>query len=147
MKDSAKPDLKARFPFDNLKDGGMTLGQVDGEDVILARRGDELFAVGAACTHYHGPLAEGLLVDETVRCPWHHACFSLRTGEALRAPALDPIACWRVERIGDEVYVREKLAEAHPKATLGTETSHKLPSSIVILSLIHISEPTRRTPI
>ena len=69
MEDSAKPDLKAGFPFDNLKDGGMILGQVDGEDVILARRGDELFAVGAACTHYHGPLAEGLLVDETVRCP------------------------------------------------------------------------------
>ena len=92
MEDSAKPDLKAGFPFDNLKDGGMILGQVDGEDVILARRGDELFAVGAACTHYHGPLAEGLIVGETVRCPWHHACFSLRTGEALRAPALDPIA-------------------------------------------------------
>ncbi|HZM09647.1 MAG TPA: FAD-dependent oxidoreductase [Candidatus Limnocylindrales bacterium] len=133
MEESAKPDLKAGFPFDKLKDGGMILGHVDGEDVILARRGDELFAVGAACTHYHGPLAQGLLVDETVRCPWHHACFSLRTGEALRAPALDPIACWRVERIGDEVYVREKLAEAHPKATLGTETSHKLPSSIVII--------------
>jgi nitrite reductase/ring-hydroxylating ferredoxin subunit len=111
----------------------MILGQVDGEDVILVRRGDKLFAVGAACTHYHGPLAEGLIVGETVRCPWHHACFSLRTGEALRAPALDPVACWRVERIGDEAYVREKLASPTPKATLGTQTSHNLPSSIVII--------------
>ena len=133
MEDSAKPDLKAGFPFDKLKDGGMILGQVDGEDVILVRRGDKLFAVGAACTHYHGPLAEGLIVGETVRCPWHHACFSLRTGEALRAPALDPVACWRVERIGDEAYVREKLAAPTPKATLGTQTSHNLPSSIVII--------------
>jgi NADPH-dependent 2,4-dienoyl-CoA reductase/sulfur reductase-like enzyme/nitrite reductase/ring-hydroxylating ferredoxin subunit len=133
MEDSAKPDLKVGFPFDKLKDGGMILGQVDGEDVILARRGDELFAVGAACTHYHGPLAEGLLVDETVRCPWHHACFSLRTGEALRAPALDPIACWRVERIGDKAYVREKFTEVHPKATFGTPASYKPPSSIVII--------------
>src|SRR5664279_1076613 len=114
MKDSAKPDLKARFPFDNLKDGGMTLGQVDGEDVILARRGDELFAVGAACTHYHGPLAEGLLVDETVRCPWHHACFSLRTGEALRAPALDPVSCWHVEQRDGAVYVGTKVEAAAP---------------------------------
>jgi NADPH-dependent 2,4-dienoyl-CoA reductase/sulfur reductase-like enzyme/nitrite reductase/ring-hydroxylating ferredoxin subunit len=133
MEDSAEPDLKAGFPFDNLKDGGMIMGQVDGEDVILARRGDELFAVGAACTHYHGSLAEGLLVDETVRCPWHHACFSLRTGEALRAPALDSIACWRVEKIGDKAYVREKLVAVHPKTTVGAQTSHKLPSSIVII--------------
>lgn len=133
MEDSANPDLKAGFPFDKLKDGGMILGQVDGEDVILARRGDELFAVGAACTHYHGPLADGLVVGETVRCPWHHACFSLRTGEALRAPALDPIQCWRVERIGDKAYVREKLAEPGPKAKLGTRASRKLPSSVVII--------------
>ena len=105
MENSAKPDLKAGFPVDNLPDGGMILGQADGEDVVLARRGDEFFAVGASCTHYHGPLADGLVVGETVRCPWHHACFSLRTGEALRAPALDPIASWRVERIGDKVHV------------------------------------------
>jgi apoptosis-inducing factor 3 len=133
MEDSAKPDLKAGFPFDKLKDGGMILGQVDGEEVILARRGDQLFAVGAACTHYHGPLAEGLIVDETVRCPWHHACFSLRTGEALRAPALDPIACWRVKRIGDKAYVREKLPPERPKPMLGSPNSRNLPASVVII--------------
>ena len=95
------------FALDGLPDGGMVLGRVDTEDAILVRQGDRLFAVGAHCTHYHGPLADGLVVGETVRCPWHHASFSLRTGEALRAPALDPISSWRVERVGDMAYARE----------------------------------------
>jgi len=115
MTDTSKPDFKIGFPADNLPDGGVVAGQVDGEDVILARRDDEFFAVGAFCTHYHGPLADGLVVEDTVRCPWHHACFSLRTGEALRAPALDPIPCWRVEKADNTIYVREKLAVAAAK--------------------------------
>ncbi|MEO9067765.1 MAG: Rieske 2Fe-2S domain-containing protein, partial [Caldimonas sp.] len=68
--------------------------------MILVRQGEVIHAVGAICTHYGAPLADGLLVEDTVRCPWHHACFSLRSGEVLRAPALTPIACWKVEQRG-----------------------------------------------
>jgi len=107
-----KPDLNAGVPFAGIPDGGTLLGSAGGEDVVLIRRGEDLFAVGAYCSHYHGPLAQGLVVGETLRCPLHHACFSLRTGEALRAPALDPISCWRVERIGDTVFVRGQMASA-----------------------------------
>src|ERR1044071_3249731 len=128
MPDSPKPDFKDGFPVNTLPDGGMVAGQLDGEDVLLARRGDEFFAVGAFCTHYHGPLADGLMVGETVRCPWHHACFSLRTGEALRAPALDPIARWKTEKVGDKVFIREKLAEPTPKSA-----PNSAPNSVVIV--------------
>lgn len=93
MGDSAKPDLTKGVPLASIPDGGKLLGTVGEEEVLLVRHGMELFAVGAHCTHYQGPLAEGLVVGDEVRCPWHHACFSLRTGEALRAPALDPIQC------------------------------------------------------
>jgi NADPH-dependent 2,4-dienoyl-CoA reductase/sulfur reductase-like enzyme/nitrite reductase/ring-hydroxylating ferredoxin subunit len=113
-----KPDFRNGFSVRDLPDGGMVLGQVDAEDVILVRRGGEFFALGAVCTHYHGPLSDGLVVGDTVRCPWHHACFSLRTGEALRAPALDPISCWRVEKVGDKAFVREKLAQPAAKTAV-----------------------------
>jgi NADPH-dependent 2,4-dienoyl-CoA reductase/sulfur reductase-like enzyme/nitrite reductase/ring-hydroxylating ferredoxin subunit len=122
-----KTDLTKGVDAGSLADGGLLLGTVAGEDVVLARSGDEFFAVGAECTHYHGPLAEGLVVGDSVRCPWHHACFSLRNGEALRAPALDPVACWRVEREGGRVFVREKQ---NPEAA--TLAKHG-PTAIVIV--------------
>ena len=102
------PDLSSGIAITDLADGAMLLGHADGESVLLARRGDEIFAIGATCTHYGGPLAEGLLVEDTVRCPWHHACFSLRTGEPVGAPALNPVACWRVQRTGDRVRVSDR---------------------------------------
>ena len=104
------PDLTLGLATDTLADGKMLAGHVGEDAVLLARRGNEFFAIGATCTHYNGPLAEGLMVDDTVRCPWHHACFSLRTGEAVRAPALSPVACWSTELRGDKVFVREKAA-------------------------------------
>ena len=129
---ASRPDLGEGIVISALPDDGMLLGHVAGEDVLLARAGDDLFAVGAHCTHYHGPLVDGLVVGDTVRCPWHHACFSLRSGEALRAPALDPIACWRVERQGEMAFVREKLPESRTSPAVVTRTRQP-PSSVVIV--------------
>ena len=124
------PDLVQGVALSTIADGAMLLGHAHGESALLARRGDELFAVGNACTHYGAPLNEGLLVDDTVRCPWHHACFSLRTGAALRAPALNPVSCWRVEQRDGMMYVREKLetiAQPPPMPAAG------IPESVVIV--------------
>src|SRR5712671_4442506 len=124
------PDFGQGIRFGDPAEGSMILGHVAGEAVVLARTGGALFAIGAECTHYHGPLAEGMLVADTVRCPWHHACFNLRTGEALRAPALNPVARWRVEQQDGKIYVREKLepAERGARTAIGA-----VPESIVIL--------------
>ena len=110
------PDLSGGTPIDGLADGAMIRGHVGEDEVVLARSGSEFFAVGARCTHYRGRLDRGLIVGDTVRCPLHHACFSLRTGDALRAPAFDPISRWRVEVAGDTAFVREKLTSAPASA-------------------------------
>jgi NADPH-dependent 2,4-dienoyl-CoA reductase/sulfur reductase-like enzyme/nitrite reductase/ring-hydroxylating ferredoxin subunit len=133
------PDFAEGVELLSIPDGGMLLGHARGEPVLLVRRGQEAFAIGAICTHYGAPLADGLLVGDTICCPWHHACFSLRTGEALRAPALDPVACWRVEQgrdvarhiaPTDAVFVREKFEPAlPPPATPGPN----MPNSVVIV--------------
>jgi NADPH-dependent 2,4-dienoyl-CoA reductase/sulfur reductase-like enzyme/nitrite reductase/ring-hydroxylating ferredoxin subunit len=128
--DASGPDLAQGIAIADLPDGGRLLGHRDGEPVLLVRRGEEIFAVAAACSHYGGPLAEGLIVDETVRCPWHHACFDLRTGEALRAPALTPLGCWSVEQRGDRIIVGEKRKKLSPAPRAGDSGT---PNSIVIV--------------
>src|SRR5438067_8408774 len=102
------PNLASGVDFEILKENSPLLGHVDGEAVILIRQGENVFAIGATCTHYQGPLAEGLVAGETIRCPWHHARFSLRSGEAEGAPALNPIACFTVQREGEKVSVDRK---------------------------------------
>jgi NADPH-dependent 2,4-dienoyl-CoA reductase/sulfur reductase-like enzyme/nitrite reductase/ring-hydroxylating ferredoxin subunit len=125
------PDLTQGIDIAQLPEGGKLAGHVGGEEVLLVREGGEIFAVGAHCTHYHGPLVEGLVVDGTVRCPWHHACFDLRTGEAVRAPALSPVACWLVEQQGGKIFVRGKREQPAP-APRG-QSFGKAPDRIVIV--------------
>ncbi|HTP46308.1 MAG TPA: FAD-dependent oxidoreductase, partial [Casimicrobiaceae bacterium] len=123
------PDLGAGVVMDTIADGSMLAGHVGEQAVLLARRGSEFFALDATCTHYGGPLAEGLIVGETVRCPWHHACFSLRTGEALHAPALSALGCWSVEARDGKVFVRKRVP-AEPAVRVRARES---PRSVVII--------------
>jgi NADPH-dependent 2,4-dienoyl-CoA reductase/sulfur reductase-like enzyme/nitrite reductase/ring-hydroxylating ferredoxin subunit len=122
------PDLAKGVPLAGLEDGKLVVGHANGEAIVLARQGREVFVVGATCTHYSGPLGEGLLVDGTIRCPWHHACFDLRSGEPLRAPALNPIPCFDVSVDGGVVRVGQRKPEAKPSAS-----TRAAPARIVIV--------------
>ena len=128
----AGPDLRAGIPAGDVPDGGSLAGHVGDQAVLLVRRGAEWFAIGAVCSHYSGPLQDGLIVGDTVRCPWHHACFSLRTGAAIRPPALNDLPCWRVEERSGKVYVTGKAeprSGQNPTAS-GTRAN---PASVVII--------------
>src|SRR5438045_1084869 len=121
------PDFEQGCEIAKLSEGEMLLGHASGEAILVARRGDELFAIGATCTHYGGPLAEGLMVDCTVRCPWHHARFDLRTGEAIAAPALNNVTRYKIDKRREQFFVTGKIDERpvrKPKSS---------PASVVIV--------------
>src|SRR5262244_4335684 len=121
------PDFEKGYKAENVRDGEMLLGHAFGEPILVARRGDDLFAIGATCTHYGGPLAKGLMVDCTVHCPWHHARFDLHTGEAIAAPALNDLACYNVEKRGERLFVTGKTNKKP------TRTPKSSPTSVVIV--------------
>src|SRR5438270_11452733 len=121
------PDFEQGCEIAKLSEGEMLLGHAFGEAILVARRGDDLFAIGATCTHYGGPLAEGLMVDCTVRCPWHHARFDLRTGEAIAAPALSDVTCYKIGKRGERFFITGK---ADKKPARKPKSS---PASVVII--------------
>ena len=119
------PDFTKGVPAKDIAEGKMLSGCVGDDAVLIARVDGALYAIGAECTHYHGPLAEGLIKDGAVRCPWHHACFSLKTGEAVGAPAFDPVACYAVEETDGRVFVRGKI-EPRPGAPRASGDTRKV---------------------
>jgi NADPH-dependent 2,4-dienoyl-CoA reductase/sulfur reductase-like enzyme/nitrite reductase/ring-hydroxylating ferredoxin subunit len=127
------PDLTKGISIADIAAGQMLLGHVEQDAVLLTRQGEEFFAIGAICSHYSGPLAEGLMAGDTVRCPWHHARFSLRTGEAIGAPAFNALPCWRVEKRDDKVFVRERTAPAGRSEPSKSTRAAAKPERIVIV--------------
>jgi NADPH-dependent 2,4-dienoyl-CoA reductase/sulfur reductase-like enzyme/nitrite reductase/ring-hydroxylating ferredoxin subunit len=128
-------DLEKGWRIDGVPDEGMLLGHAFGEAILVAKRGAEFFAIGATCTHYGGPLAKGLMVDCTVRCPWHHACFDLRTGEAIGAPALNDVRCYKIEKRGERVFVTGKIdkSDKSRERKKPSHTPKSSPASVVIV--------------
>jgi NADPH-dependent 2,4-dienoyl-CoA reductase/sulfur reductase-like enzyme/nitrite reductase/ring-hydroxylating ferredoxin subunit len=123
------PNLKSDGVADTeLAEGGMLLGHADGEAVLLARIDGAILAVDATCTHYGGPLAEGVIEHGRVHCPWHHACFDVRTGEATQPPALKPLDCWTVEESDGRIRVTGKVGPRLP-----SRSPARTPESVAII--------------
>lgn len=131
------PDFAQGVSLEDVPASGVLAGHVDGSPVLLSRVEGQLYAVDGACTHYGAPLGAGLAMDGQIRCPWHHACFSLRTGQALRAPAFSGLATWTVETAGQRVFVRARAAgdtiAAQPGVPAGSASREQAPRRIVII--------------
>ena len=120
----AGPDLALGVDTSAFKNDTL-VGHVGDQEVLLVRSGSAIFAIDAHCSHYHGPLADGLVVGASVRCPWHHACFDLRTGEAARPPALAPLSVWKVEQESGRIFVRQKLEQPPRKQAPPNAPRHR----------------------
>src|SRR5918996_6563454 len=127
------PDLTKGVDSAQIGEGGIVLGHADGEPVLLTRCAGDVLAVGARCPHYAGPLHEGLIVGETIRCPWHHSAFSLRTGEMLRPPALADLPCWNVEERDGKATVTGKRAATPSRAAAARPVPNDTATSVVII--------------
>ena len=123
------PDLTAGVASDLIEEGGVLAGRVGDEGVLLARVQGRCYAIGSKCPHYGGPLAEGLLVGESIRCPWHHTAFDVRTAELERPPALDDLPCWDVEEREGQVRVTGRAA---PRKSESTARASDLESVVII---------------
>lgn len=77
-------------------------------DVLLSNVEGEVYAIENTCSHYGASLSEGALCDHRVRCPWHHACYDVRTGEQIEAPGMDGVAKFSVQVKGDDIMVSEQ---------------------------------------
>ncbi|NXH24022.1 AIFM3 factor, partial [Myiagra hebetior] len=76
--------------------------------VLLVRNRKEFRALGSKCPHYGAPLSKGVLRGERLRCPWHGACFNIRTGDIEEYPALDCISCFKVTVEDGKVFITAK---------------------------------------
>lgn len=63
---------------------------------LLVKQNGQFSAIGHKCTHYGAPLVNGYLGDGRVRCPWHGACFNIKSGDIEEFPGLDNVPCFQV---------------------------------------------------
>uniref|UniRef100_A0A8D3CHA3 Apoptosis inducing factor mitochondria associated 4 n=1 Tax=Scophthalmus maximus TaxID=52904 RepID=A0A8D3CHA3_SCOMX len=90
---------------EDLRDGQMKEVTVGDQTVLLVRALGQYSAVGSRCSHYNAPLIKGTLVGDRVRCPFHGACFNVRTGDIEEYPGLDSLPSYKVKVEDGKVYV------------------------------------------
>lgn len=89
----------------DLQDGQMKEVEVEDQKVLLVRTQGQYRAVGGKCSHYGAPLIKGVLLGDRVRCPFHGACFNVKTGDIEEYPGLDSLPSYKVRVEDGKVFV------------------------------------------
>ncbi len=92
--------------IDQLPDNKPIRVDAQGQPICLIRRGEDVYAIGAVCSHYGGPLEEGQLTNGTIQCPWHYSRFSISDGRVKAGPATAPVPTYQVRIRNDQIEVK-----------------------------------------
>lgn len=116
MSNSLKgPNFSEGVSVDEFKINNKLLGHFDGAQVLMVKQENKFYAISNSCSHYGGPLSDGLVIGYEAKCPWHHAGFDIRTGEVSCAPGVKAINAYKTEVRGDKVFVTEKMKKEATK--------------------------------
>jgi nitrite reductase/ring-hydroxylating ferredoxin subunit len=108
-----EPRVHADAPLARLDDvppGAIYEVEHEGRSLLVVNAGGQIHVIDALCTHLEGPLSQGAVDGDVIACPWHGARFDLATGAPVHRPATRPLATYEVQIDGDEIRIRESLA-------------------------------------
>ncbi|XP_028662728.1 apoptosis inducing factor mitochondria associated 4 [Erpetoichthys calabaricus] len=119
----------------DIKDGEMREVEVGGQKVLLLKSEGEYSAIGHLCTHYGAPLIKGTLSGSRVRCPWHGACFNIKTGDIEEYPGLDSLPCFKVTVENSKIYITadRKFLESGKRVKLMAQRQAEDPHILLII--------------
>lgn len=105
---SGPKDFTPVVGFDELPENKPQRFNVKGQPVLLVRRGQRVYAIGAVCSHYGAPLEQGTLRDSIIVCPWHYSHFSLEDGSVKAGPSTAPLPLYETDVKDGKIWVRVK---------------------------------------
>ncbi len=109
---SGPPDATPAMSIADLPENQLKRVDVKGNPVLLLRRGDTIYSIGAVCSHYGGPLDEGKVVDGTVQCPWHYSRFALADGSVKEGPATCPLPAYEAVVKNGQIWIKSRTQAA-----------------------------------
>lgn len=119
---------------DEMKNGEMKNVSIgDGKELLLCRIEDKYYALAANCTHYGGPLADGVLSGDRIVCPWHHACFNAKTGVLLEPPAQDNLEKYETSIKNGDVIISVPDPEEEKQQNINSGKAVGADSSVFVI--------------
>jgi uncharacterized membrane protein/nitrite reductase/ring-hydroxylating ferredoxin subunit len=91
--------------LNKLKVNQMKLMHINGKRIVIGRTDTGFSAFEDRCTHRGGTLADGVMIGDTVQCPWHGSQFNINSGDVSAGPAKENIKTFKIEERNEKYYL------------------------------------------
>ncbi|XP_059829232.1 apoptosis inducing factor mitochondria associated 4 isoform X2 [Hypanus sabinus] len=133
--------VKEICSVEEMNEGEMREFEVENHKLLLIKSNGEFSALGHLCTHAGAPLVKvlnlstylGVLSNGRVRCPWHGACFNIKTGDIEEYPCLDALQCFPVEVQNGKVIISASVETLEENRRIKTMVTPSPTNKTVIL--------------